>query len=73
MADEKEVTSEGKFLNAAEVKRIAKASGKRVGKDFLVAFALLQRRHLADCIAEHNAGKKTLDAAVLHYVCGKKA
>ena len=72
MAEEQEVASEAKFLNAAEVKRIAKASGKRVGKDYLVAFAILQRRILADCIKEHNAGKKTLDAAVLHYVAGKK-
>ena len=69
MADE---VNESKFLNAAEVKRIAKASGKRVGKDFLVAFAILQRHQLEKCIAEHNAGKKTLDAAVLHFTCGKK-
>lgn len=71
MTEELEVSS-GKFLNAAEIKRIAKASGKRVGKDFLVAFAELQRKQLAQCIASHNAGKKTLDAAVLHYECGKK-
>ncbi len=71
MAEEIEV-NESKFLNAAEVKRIAKASGKRVGKDFLAAFAALQRKQLEDCIAAHNAGKKTLDAGVLHYVCGKK-
>lgn len=71
MTEEIEVQA-GKMLNTAEIKKIAKASGKRVGKDFLVAFAELQRKQLADCIGSHNAGKKTLDAGVLHYVCGKK-
>jgi hypothetical protein len=71
MAEEIEV-KEGKMLNTAEIKKIAKASGKRVGKDFIVAFANLQRKQLEACINEHNAGKKTLDAGVLHYVCGKK-
>ena len=62
----------GKMLNTAEIKSIAKDSGKRIGKDFLVAFADLQRKQLADCIKYHNAGAKTLNAAVVIYVCGSK-
>lgn len=62
-----------KLLNVAEIKKIAKASGKRVGKDFIVAFAELQRKQLEASLGYHNAGKKTLDAGVVHYLFGKKA
>lgn len=74
MADEVVETGEAssKFLNAATIKRIAKASGKRVGADFLTAFSELQYKQLEACIKEHNAGKKTLDAGLVHYLFGKK-
>lgn len=67
-----EEINSSKFLNAAEVKKIAKAHNKRVGKDFLVAFAEKQRKDLDACLGEHNAGKKTLDAPLVQYLFGKK-
>jgi len=67
-----EEVKEGKMLNTAELKKIAKASGKRVGKDFIVAFAHLQRKQLEACIAYHNGGAKTLNAGVVHYVIPSK-
>lgn len=58
------------MLNNAEMKKIVKAADKRTGKDFIEAFDAFMRRKLDECIKEHNAGKKTLDSAVVHLVCG---
>jgi hypothetical protein len=69
MADE---VNTSKILTVSEIKSIAKASGKRVGKDFIVAFAELQRRQLEACLTYHNAGKKTLDAGLVQYMFPKK-
>jgi uncharacterized iron-regulated protein len=60
-----------KLLNSAEMKKLAKASNKRMGKDFMSAWNNFTRKKLADCIAYHNAGKKTLDAGTVAYICGK--
>ena len=73
MADEqvKVKVASVKMLNGPEIKKLAKAGNKRVGRDFLVAWDRIQRQKLEACIAYHNAGKKTMDAEVVAYIYGK--
>ncbi len=59
------------LLKASEIKKIVKAGNKRCSKEFIATFEGLVAKKLDQCIAEHNAGKKTLDAGVAHYVLGK--
>jgi hypothetical protein len=61
-----------KLLNAAEMKKLAKAHNKRMGKDFMTAWNNFTRKKLEACIAYHNAGAKTLNAEVVNYICGTK-
>lgn len=56
------------YLRPSLVRRLAKANGKRVSKNFLYALdSFIERKILAAC-DEHNGGRKTLDAAVCAYV-----
>ncbi len=71
MAEEVVKTKAPKLLNTAEIKKLAKASNKRTGGDFLVAWNNFTRKKLEECIAYHNAGKKTMDAGTVAYICGK--
>jgi len=73
MAEEQEVKVKApKILNTAEIKKIAKASGKRVSVDFLQAWDRYTRKQLDACVAYHNAGAKTLKGETLAYVTGGK-
>jgi len=56
------------LLKASEIKNIIKEAGKRSGKDFMVAFNEKVEKDLQKAIAEHNGGKKTLDAAVVKFL-----
>ncbi len=60
------------IVKATEVKKMAKESGKRVSKDFIAAFEHQVETRLKQCIAEHNGGRKTLDAPVAILVFGGK-
>jgi hypothetical protein len=60
------------FIKASEVKKAIKEGGKRGSKEFLAAFDHAVEQLLQKCIREHNGGKKTLDAALVRYVCGDK-
>ena len=67
---EEVVESKQKALTTSEIKKIAKASGQRVGKDFLAAWDRFTRQKLESCVAYHNGGRVTLDAEVVAMVCG---
>lgn len=59
------------YIRPAAVKRLAKLSGKRVGSDFLQALDGHLERKMNEAIAEHNGGRKTLDAAIFGYIFGR--
>ena len=52
------------LIKPSAVKAIAKKYSKRTGKDFLVMLNTHVHKKLAQAIAEHNGGKKTLDGEV---------
>jgi hypothetical protein len=56
------------LLKASEVKKLVKEAGKRTGADFMPALDAAIHKKIQDCITFHNAGKKTLDASVVHFV-----
>jgi len=56
------------LLKASEIKNKIKESGKRSSKDFLAAFNDKVEKDLDKAIAEHNGGKKTLDASLVKYL-----
>lgn len=60
------------YIKPAAVKKFIKAHGKRTGTDFLAAFDRYVEKKLLTAIAEHNGGKKTLDAALAGYIFGNK-
>ena len=52
------------LIKASLIKKIAKASGKRVGKDFLALLNDHVARKVTAAVATHNGGRKTLDVEV---------
>ena len=60
------------YIRTAAIKRIAKAHGKRVGKDFLSALDAYLHRKVEDACREHNGGRKTLDSALAAYYLGNR-
>jgi ribosomal protein S20 len=60
------------YIKASEIRKAIKEGGKRASKDFFPAFDHAVEQLLQKCIREHNAGKKTLDAALVKYVAGDK-
>lgn len=56
------------YIKPSLIKRYAKTHGKRVSMEFLLALDAYVERKVADACATHNAGKKTLDGGVAHYL-----
>jgi hypothetical protein len=52
------------LIKKAGIKQIAKATGKRVGKDYLVLLEEHIRRKVEAACRVHNGGKKTIDASI---------
>lgn len=59
------------YIRPAAIKRLAKQQGKRVGADFLLALDGYIERKIESAAAEHNGGRKTIDAALAGYFLGK--
>lgn len=59
------------YIKPAALKRLAKQHGKRVGSDFIAALDGHIERKMGEAIAEHNGGRKTLDAAIFGYIFGR--
>lgn len=57
-----------KYINQAQIKKLANANGKRVGKDFLFQLDLMIEAKVLKACKVHNGGKKTLDESVAHYL-----
>lgn len=60
------------ILVQSVVKRIIKENGKKAGTDFLQTFSDLVENKLKQATAEHNGGRKIMDAAVAKFVFGSK-
>ena len=58
------------LLKVSEIKKMVKEGNKRCSKDFIAALDAALAKKVAQCIAEHNAGKVTLGSDVVHYVFG---
>lgn len=58
------------YIKASAVRAEAKAHGKRASKDFIEALDRLVGRKLTVALAEHNGGRKTMDAGVAGFVLG---
>ena len=54
------------LLKASEIKKLVKEGNKRCSKEFIAALEAAVAKKVAKCIAEHNGGKKTVDADVVH-------
>ena len=61
------------LIKPAAVKKLIKGyNGKRTSKEFLLALDLYVERAVLKAAAEHNGGKKTVDADVAAYVLGNR-
>jgi histone H3/H4 len=60
------------MIKASEVRKTIKEGGKRCSKDAIEALDHYVGEIVKKLISEHNAGKKTVDAALVHFVCGGK-
>lgn len=60
------------FIKQAVVRKVIKAAGKKAGKDFLQTLEDIVGQKINDAVANHNGGRKTLDAGVAKLVFGIK-
>lgn len=60
------------YIKPAAVKKLIKSHGKRTSKDFIEALDRYVERAVLRATAEHNGGKKTIDADVAAYVLGNR-
>lgn len=69
-----EETQSVKLINvkASALRRLAKQNGRRVSKEFLAALDRYIEQKVILACAEHNGGKKTLDAALAAYFLGPR-
>lgn len=58
------------FIRSTVIKRYVNGKGKRVAPSFLMALDAMVQRRIERAVAEHNGGKKTLDAQLLGAVAG---
>ena len=65
-------TTKTHYIKAAAVRKLAKSLGKRTASEFLVALDRLVESKVEASCKEHNGGKKTLDAALAHYMMGNR-
>jgi hypothetical protein len=60
------------YIKPSTVRKFIKSHGKRTSKEFLEALDRYIEKKLLTGVAEHNGGKKTLDAAVAAYIFGNR-
>ena len=58
------------MIKASEVRKAIKEGGKRCSKDAIEALERHVQGIVQKLIADHNAGKKTIDAALVNYHVG---
>lgn len=58
------------MIKASEVRKMIKEGGKRCSKDAIEALEHHVQSIVTRLIADHNFGKKTIDAALVHYHVG---
>jgi hypothetical protein len=58
------------MIKASEVRKAIKEGGKRCSKDAIEALEHHVQTLVGKLIADHNAGKKTIDAALVIYHTG---
>ena len=59
-----------KYLNAAAVRKLIKAHGKRTSDDYLAQLDRYVEYKVKQAAELHNAGKKTVDGAAGTYTLG---
>ena len=64
--------SKPNYIKPASVRKFIKSHGKRTSKEFLEALDRYLEKKLLVALAEHNGGKKTLDASLAAYVFGNR-
>lgn len=60
------------YIKTAAVRKAVKAAGKRTSTEYLDALDRYVERAIQRAIAEHNGGKKTVDASVAVHTLGNK-
>lgn len=60
------------YIKTAAIRKAIKAAGKRTSTEFLDALDRYVERAVQRAIAEHNGGKKTIDASVAGHVLGNR-
>lgn len=59
-------------IKSSSVRKLAKQNGKRVSADFLSALDRYVEQKVILACAEHNGGKKTLDAGLAAFFLGSR-
>jgi len=60
------------YIKPAAVKKLIKSHGKRTAAEFLLALDNYVVRAVIRAAAEHNGGKKTVDASVAGHTLGNR-
>lgn len=60
------------YIKPSAIRKAVKVGGKRTSTEFLEALDRYVERAIQRAIAEHNGGKKTIDASVAGYVLGNR-
>ena len=70
--DEQSRTMSTQYIKTAAIRKAVKAAGKRTSTEYLDALDRYVERAVQRAIAEHNGGKKTIDASVAGHVLGNR-
>ena len=70
--DEQSRNMSTQYIKPAAIRKAVKAAGKRTSTEFLDALDRYVERAIQRAIAEHNGGKKTIDASVAGHVLGNR-
>lgn len=60
------------YIKPAAIRKAIKAAGKRTSTEYLEALDRYVERAVQRAIAEHNGGKKTVDASVAGHTLGNR-
>ena len=60
------------YIKPSAVKALIKKHGKRTASEFLLALDHYVERAVLRAVAEHNGGKKTVDASVAGHTLGNR-
>ena len=60
------------YIKPAAIRQAVKAAGKRTSTEYLEALDRYVERAVQRAIAEHNGGKKTVDASVAGHTLGNR-